>query len=94
MQALEAVGTGVVGIGLTVILNDCVKLTQPFAVACAEKLATTGVAPGLETAVARMLVVPEGAIPIDELEFVQEKVEPPTSEVKLIALVKDPLHNV
>lgn len=73
------------GDGLTVMLKVCAGPVQPEKFAVALKLATTGVVPTLTIGVAAMFVVPDPAIPIDGVEFVQLIAEPPIDEVKTIA---------
>ena len=70
-----------VGVGFTVIVNVIGVPEQPLAVGVTVKVATTGLVPLLVKAVTGIVFVPEAAIPIEVVSFVQLKVVPETFNV-------------
>ena len=70
-----------VGVGFTVIVNVIGVPEQPLAVGVTVNVATTGLVPLLVKAVKGIVSVPEAAIPIEVVSFVQLKVVPETFNV-------------
>ena len=82
------------GVGLTVIVKVSCVPVHPFAVGLTMMVAITGVAPVLIAVNGPIFPVPLAASPIVASLFVQLKVVPLTTLLKLIAEVVAPLQTV
>ena len=87
-------GCTTLGVGFTVIVNDCGVPGQPIADGVTVMVAVTGVLVKLIAVKDGMFPVPLPAKPIEGLLFVQLKEVPLTAPVNAIAFVVAPLHNI
>ena len=91
LQTTISTGSFTLGVGLTVIVKDCVEPVHDPYRGVTVMVATTGIEPLFKPVNAAMSPVPLPARPIDVLSFTQLKPVVPVPE-NVTAVVNDPLH--